>query len=161
MSNLAFIISMTWQTTKNRCYGLLSLHGFQNHHQTFHNRCLEKNHSLPEKTGPLVHADMLRKYGTGPTCLLLFRSRTSQNSVASRDFRIGPEIRATQKQPIIHERARVPVKKIGSRDSIFGLEILNMFLLSETGRVSGVLPAQRPHVGRVAAILENLHEDTT
>ena len=36
-----------------------------------------------------------------------------------------------------------------------------MFLLSETGRFSGVLPAQRPHAGPVAAILENLLEDPT
>ena len=36
-----------------------------------------------------------------------------------------------------------------------------MFPLSETGRFSGVPPAQCPHVGRVAAILENLFEDPT
>ena len=33
-----------------------------------------------------------------------------------------------------------------------------MFSLSETGRFSGVLPAQRPRAGPVAAILENLLE---
>ena len=31
-----------------------------------------------------------------------------------------------------------------------------MFPLSETGRFSGVLPAQRPCAGPMAAILENL-----
>ena len=36
-----------------------------------------------------------------------------------------------------------------------------MFSLSETGRFPGVLPAQRPRAGPVAAILENLFEDPT
>ena len=36
-----------------------------------------------------------------------------------------------------------------------------MFPLSETGRFSGVLPAQRPCAGPVAAILENLLDDPT
>ena len=36
-----------------------------------------------------------------------------------------------------------------------------MFPLSETGRFSGVPPAQRPRVGPMAAILENLLEDPT
>ena len=36
-----------------------------------------------------------------------------------------------------------------------------MFPLSETGRFSGELPAQRPRAGPVAAILENLLEDPT
>ena len=36
-----------------------------------------------------------------------------------------------------------------------------MFPLSETGRFSGVLPAQRLHAGPVAAILENLLVDPT
>ena len=36
-----------------------------------------------------------------------------------------------------------------------------MFQQSETGRFSGVLPAQRPRAGPVAAILENLLEDPT
>ena len=36
-----------------------------------------------------------------------------------------------------------------------------MFPLSETGRISGVLPAQRPRAGPVSAILENLFEDPT
>ena len=36
-----------------------------------------------------------------------------------------------------------------------------MFPPSESGRFSGVLPAQRPCAGPVAAILENLLEDPT
>ena len=36
-----------------------------------------------------------------------------------------------------------------------------MFPSSETGRFSGVFPAQRPRAGPVAAILENLLEDPT
>ena len=36
-----------------------------------------------------------------------------------------------------------------------------MFPLSETGKFSDVLPAQRPHAGPVAAILENLLDDPT
>ena len=36
-----------------------------------------------------------------------------------------------------------------------------MFPLSETGRFSGIIPAQRPHAGPAAAILENLLEDQT
>ena len=36
-----------------------------------------------------------------------------------------------------------------------------MFPLSETGKFSGVLPAQRPRACPVAAILENLLEDPT
>ena len=36
-----------------------------------------------------------------------------------------------------------------------------MFSLSETGRFSGVLPAQSPRAGPVATILENLLEDPT
>ena len=36
-----------------------------------------------------------------------------------------------------------------------------MFPQSETGRFSGVLPAQRPRAGPVATILENLLEDPT
>ena len=51
----------------------------------------------------------------------LDRSRPELNYGAGRDFRVGPEFGATRKQPIIRERDRVLVKKIGSRDSIFGL----------------------------------------
>ena len=81
----------------------------------------------------------------------IIRSRMSLNSGACRDFRLGPELGAIRKQPgrgrswitglagisglgpnseprgnnhsfpETCERARVPVKKIGSRDSIFGL----------------------------------------
>ena len=40
-------------------------------------------------------------------------------------------------------------------------EILNMFPLSETGRFSGMLPAQCSRAGPAAAILENLLEDQT
>ena len=36
-----------------------------------------------------------------------------------------------------------------------------MFPLSETGRFSGMLPAQRPRAGLAAAIFENLLEDQT
>ena len=36
-----------------------------------------------------------------------------------------------------------------------------MFPLSDTGRFSGVLPAQCPRAGPVATILENLLEDPT
>ena len=36
-----------------------------------------------------------------------------------------------------------------------------MFPLSENGRFSGMLPAQRPLAGPAAAILENLLEDQT
>ena len=90
------------------------------------------------------------------------------------------------------KHACVPVKKIGSRDSILGLvnstysfKITNhnqhafnikylanlikkywtcLRYISESGRFSGVLPAQRPRAGLVAAIfmiLENLLEDPT
>ena len=36
-----------------------------------------------------------------------------------------------------------------------------MFSLLETGKLSGVLPAQRPRAGPVTAIFENLLEDPT
>ena len=42
---------------------------FQNHHQTFHDRCPEKNRTSPEKIGPLVHPDMSGKYQTSPNLL--------------------------------------------------------------------------------------------
>ena len=37
----------------------------QNHHQMFQDRCPEKIEPLPKKIGPLFHADMSGKYGTG------------------------------------------------------------------------------------------------
>ena len=39
---------------------------FQNHHQTFHDRCPEKIGPLPKKSDHWFHSDMSRKYGTGP-----------------------------------------------------------------------------------------------
>ena len=60
---------------------------FQNHHQTFHDRCPEKNRTSPEKIGPLVHPDMSGKYQTSPNLVtasydfnrtMLFFSRYSE-----------------------------------------------------------------------------------
>ena len=50
----------------------------------------------------------------------IIRSRPKLNYGTGRDFRVGP--RGNNRSfPETHERERVPVKKIGSRDSIFGL----------------------------------------
>ena len=54
----------------------------------------------------------------------LARSRPKLNYGAGRDFRVGPQFGATRKQPIIPGNPQAwscAVKKIGSRDSIFGL----------------------------------------
>ena len=53
----------------NEKHVLWAQRSFQNHHQTFHNRCPEKIGPLPKKIGPLFHADMSGKYGTGPNLL--------------------------------------------------------------------------------------------
>ena len=37
----------------------------------------------------------------------------------------------------------------------------HIFPLSETDKLSSMLPTQRPHTGQAAAILENLLEDPT
>ena len=50
----------------------------------------------------------------------IIRSRPKLNYGTGRDFRVGP--RGNNRSfPETRERERVPVKKIGSRDSIFGL----------------------------------------
>ena len=52
------------------------------------------------------------------------RSRPKLNYGSGRDFRVGPnsEPRGNNRSfPETRERDRVPVKSIGSRDSIFGL----------------------------------------
>ena len=62
--------SMTLKTTKKPV--LWAQHSFQNHHQTFHDQCLEKNRTSPEKIGPLVQPDMSGKYGAGPNLLAIW-----------------------------------------------------------------------------------------
>ena len=49
------------------------------------------------------------------------RSRPKLNYGVGRDFRVGPEFGNNRSFPETRERDRVPVKKIGSRDSIFSL----------------------------------------
>ena len=69
-----------------------------------------------------------------PWFLALPRSRPKLNYGAGRDFGVGPEFGATQKQLIITGNSWaccVPVKKIGSRDSIFGL-VNSTYLLKIT-----------------------------
>ena len=55
---------------------------FQNHHQTFHDRCPEKIGPLPKKIGPLVHPDMSRKNGTGPNLIYGWITRAEGPSSA-------------------------------------------------------------------------------
>ena len=57
------------------------------------------------------------------------KSRSKLNYGAGRDFGVGPEFGATQKQSIIprNSRARSCASEIGSRDSLFCLVIPHIF----------------------------------
>ena len=77
------------------------------------------------------------------------RGTLSAITVGSSNLCTGPKFRAAAPNIVADQNFSVV------------LDLLNMFPLSETDRFSGVLPAQRPRAGPVAAILENLLEDPT
>ena len=50
-----------YDTKNNKKHVLWAQRRFENHHQTFHDRCPEKNRTPPENMGPLVGGTKIRK----------------------------------------------------------------------------------------------------
>ena len=130
-----------WCMSIKQCAGVISL---KEHHCD-----APRYHVISHlvQTTPLIFMHTIWNFN-------ITRSRRRQNSRASRDFGVGPEFGATRKQPIIPGNLRECLCASVQRRSGQSLAWLIPHIFFK--QILRCASPQRPRVGPVAAILQNL-----